>query len=173
MKKFFYRLVEWTQHHAWVVIGCVAVITVAMTWLALHVKPNPDMSTMTPEDPAVTRLTEKYGAANKGEDYLIVVARGPALFQPEALARFSAVLDQLSVLPHVHPGITPFNFPMFENPGRSAGFWNGGGGRRAPVHARGSGPASPEAPDQPPGAQPGDLPGRRLAGRLSAGGLLR
>ncbi|HET6484830.1 MAG TPA: efflux RND transporter permease subunit [Spirochaetia bacterium] len=122
MKKFFYRLVEWTQHHAWIVVGCVAVITVVMAWLALHVKPNPDMSTLTPEDPAVTRLTEKYGAANKGEDYLIIVARGPALFQPETLARFSAALDQLSALPHVHPGITPFNFPMFETRDGRLGF---------------------------------------------------
>ena len=64
MNKIVYRLVEFTQRHAWLVIAAVAAVTVVLGFFALRMKVDATTGNLIPESAEVKRLTEKYGLAN-------------------------------------------------------------------------------------------------------------
>ncbi len=136
MRNFFYRLVAFSQRHAWLIIAATAVITIVLGWFAVHIKPDPD-AIMTVDDPEVTRLTEKYGETNQSEGYLIVMASGAELFTPRALGLLSDAYDRLAEIPLVHAGLTAFSFPAFQNQGGRLGFGTAAEGGRPPRRPRG------------------------------------
>ena len=132
MKNLFYRLVEFAQRRVWLIIAGVGVITVFFGWFAAHVTPTPDLI-LVPEDPEVSRLTEKYGSANLSADFLILTAQSPEISTPRVLGLLYDAYDRLARLPHVKPGLTPFNFPGFKNEGGRLGFGAMAEGGRPPT----------------------------------------
>jgi predicted RND superfamily exporter protein len=121
VRNIFYRIVEFAQRRAWLIIAAVGILTIFFGWYAAHIRPDPD-AIITPEDPKVTKLTEKYGAANVAGNFLIVLARGPLLYTPRALGMLYDAYEKLAAIPRAHVGITPFNFPAFQKQEGRLGF---------------------------------------------------
>lgn len=115
MNKLVHRLVDFTQHHAWLVIAAVAAVTVVLGFFALRLKVDATTGNLIPESAAVRRLTEKYGQANTDDDHVLLVFMGPDLFTAAGLGRVADACAKVQTLEHVHPGITPFGFLTFEN----------------------------------------------------------
>lgn len=115
MNKIVYRLVDFTQRHAWLIIALVAAVTVVLGFFALRLEVDADLVNMIPESGEVKRLTEKYGTANTSDSHALLIFMAPDLF---TAAKLSVVVDacrRIESVEHVTSGITPFNFLTFEN----------------------------------------------------------
>lgn len=115
MNKIVYRLVDFTQRRAWLVIAVVAAITGVLGFFALRLKVDATTGNLVPESAEVRRLTEKYGIANTEDDHVLLVFMADDLFTAARLGAVAEALAGVEALAEVHPGITPFNFLTFEN----------------------------------------------------------
>jgi predicted RND superfamily exporter protein len=115
VNKFVYRLVEFTQRHAWLVIAVVAAISVVLGFFALRLEVDADIGNIVPEGREVKRLTEKYGQANTEDSHVLLMFISPDLFTAAKLALVADACRRVEAVEHVKPGVTPFNFLTFEN----------------------------------------------------------
>jgi uncharacterized protein len=122
MNKLLFRVIEFTQRHARLVIVLTAVLTVALGWFALRIKVNPETSTLIPESPKSLRLIQKYGRESLTTDFVVVTAETPDLFTVGKLAQYAGLIDRIEKLPRMHPGVSPFNFITFRRDGARLAF---------------------------------------------------
>ena len=115
MNKIVYRLVDFTQRRAWLVIAVVTAITVVLGFFALRLQVDADLSNIIPEDREVLLRTEKYGQANTEDAHALLMFTDPDLFTAARLALIADACSRVGLIEHVKPGITPFNFLTFEN----------------------------------------------------------
>jgi predicted RND superfamily exporter protein len=115
VNKIVYRLMDFTQRNAWLVIAGVAAITVVLGFFALRLKVDADLSNIVPESGTVKRLSEKYGKANTEDSHALLVFMGPDLFTAAKLALVADACSKTEAIENVKSGITPFNFLTFEN----------------------------------------------------------
>ncbi|MCX7028545.1 MAG: efflux RND transporter permease subunit [Spirochaetes bacterium] len=115
MNKIVYRLVDFTQRHAWLVIAAVAAISVVLGFLALRLEVDADLVNIIPENSAVKRLTEKYGKTNTQDSHALLMFMAPDLFTAAKLSLVADACSRIEAVEHVKSGITPFMFLTFEN----------------------------------------------------------
>jgi predicted RND superfamily exporter protein len=127
-----FRLVEFSQRHARLIIAAAVLLTILLGWFALRIKADPDTSNLIPQDARVTELTRKYGSGAAEANLLIVMAEAPDLFSVEKLGRLESAYRRIEAVPTVSSGITPFNFISFRKDGKRLAFSTLSGGRGAP-----------------------------------------
>jgi predicted RND superfamily exporter protein len=117
VNKIVHRLVDFTQHHAWPVIGAVAAITVVLAFFALRLEVDADLVNIIPDNSAVKRLAEKYGTVNSSDSHALLIFMSPDLFTARKIALVMDACSKVEAVEYVKSGITPFNFLAFENRG--------------------------------------------------------
>ncbi len=133
MNKIVYRLVDFTQRHAWLVIALVAAVTVVLAFFATRLEVDADLVNMIPESSEVKRLTKKYGLTNTDDSHAMVIFMSPNLFTATTLALVADACRQIESVAHVKSSITPFNFLTFENRGGRLAIGTTAPGGRPPV----------------------------------------
>jgi predicted RND superfamily exporter protein len=115
VKKLVYRLVEFTQRRAWLVIAVVAAVTVVLAFFAVRLEVDPDLTNIIPDNSEVKRLTEKYGSKNTADSNALLIFMDPDLFTAAKLSLVAEACRRIETLEHVQSSVTPFNFLTFEN----------------------------------------------------------
>ena len=145
----------WATRHPLAVIAPVVALTALAGWYAVRVGVNANVDELLPHDSEVVSLMQEHGQTRAQTDWLILLAEGEALFDPDRLAALRTAIGQIEARAEVTATIDPFRFISF-------------------VRRAGRLVFEPAAPG---GAAPSDSSGvqrfrRRLADDPLAGGLV-
>jgi predicted RND superfamily exporter protein len=113
VKKLMFRLVEFSQTHARLVIAAAGLLTLVLGYFATRIQADPDTSNLRPQDARVEKLMRKYGSGAAEVNFLIVMAEAPDLFSVKKLDELESAYRLIERVPTVSSGITPFNFIAF------------------------------------------------------------
>jgi hydrophobe/amphiphile efflux-3 (HAE3) family protein len=133
VKRFMFRLVEFSQRHARLIIGVTALITVALGYFALGIQADPDTANLIPQDARVMELTRKYGSGAAESNFLIIMAEAADIFTIEKLGLLESAYRRIEQVPTVSPGVTPFNFIAFRKEDKRLAFSTLSQGKGAPA----------------------------------------
>ena len=115
MKNF----IRFTLNHTILIIILTLVITIFMSYQALHVEMDTNVNNMLPnENKRINLIQEKLGIESEASNYLFLSIAGDNLFDLEVLGTFQDTIDTIMTIQGFEAVLSPFNFLFFETDGR-------------------------------------------------------